>query len=71
METLRRLRYIVKPNDTFVSLDVKDIFYALSIYPKDRMEFTVNFDGKLSQFAHCLRGGASPPILFKNSRTCS
>ena len=29
METLRRLRYIAKPNDHLVSFDLKDGFYAL------------------------------------------
>ena len=47
METLRRLWYIAKPNDHFVSFDLKDGFYALSIYPKDREAFTVNLVGQL------------------------
>ena len=45
METLRRLRYIAKPKDHFVSFDLKDGFYALSIHPKDREALTVNLDG--------------------------
>ena len=47
IETLRRLWYIVKPNDQhFVSFDdLKDGFYALSIHPKDREAFTVNLGG--------------------------
>ena len=45
METLRRLRYIAKPNGHFVSFDPKHSFYALSIHPKDREAFTVNSDG--------------------------
>jgi hypothetical protein len=45
METLRRLRYISKPNDHFVSFDLKDGFYALSIYPRGREAFTINMDG--------------------------
>ena len=49
METLRRLRYIAKPNDHFVSFDLKDGFYALSIHPKDREAFTMNLDGQLLQ----------------------
>ncbi len=44
METLRRLRYIAKPNDNFVSFDTKDGFYALSIHPKDREAFKINLD---------------------------
>ncbi len=47
METLRRLRYIAKPNDHFVSLDLKYGFFALSTYPKDREAFTINLDGQL------------------------
>ena len=45
METLRRLRYIAKPNDHSVSSDIEDGSYALSIRPKDREAFTVNVDG--------------------------
>ena len=47
METLRRLRYIAKPNDHFVSFDTKDGFYALSIHPRDREPLSVNLDGQL------------------------
>ena len=47
METLRRLRYIPKPNDHFVSFYLKDGFYALSIHPKNREAFIVNLDGQL------------------------
>ncbi len=47
METLRRLRCIAKPNDHFVSFDLEDGFYAISIHPKDREAFTVNMDGQL------------------------
>jgi hypothetical protein len=46
MEKLRR-QYIAKPNDRFDSFHLKDGFYALSIHPKDREEFTVNQDGQL------------------------
>ncbi len=47
METLSMLRYIAKPNDHFFSFDLKNGFYALSIYPRDREVFTVNMHGKL------------------------
>ena len=39
METILRLRYIVKPNDHFVSFDLHDGVYALSIYMGDREGF--------------------------------
>jgi hypothetical protein len=45
LETLRKLRYIAKPNDHFVSFDLKGGFYALSIHPKAREAFTVNLNG--------------------------
>jgi hypothetical protein len=47
METLRRLRYIPTPNAHFISFDLKDGFYALSIHPIDREAFTVNLYGQL------------------------
>ncbi len=34
METLRSLRLITKPGDRWVSFDLKDGFYSLSIAPK-------------------------------------
>ena len=49
METLTRMRYIAKPNDHFVSFDLKNGFYALSIHSKDREAFTENLDGQLLQ----------------------
>ena len=49
MEMKRRLRYIAKPNGHFVSFDLKNGFYALSIHPKDREKFKENLDGKLLQ----------------------
>jgi hypothetical protein len=48
MESLRRLRYIAKPNSHFVSFDLNDGFYALSLHPKDHEAFTINSDGQLS-----------------------
>jgi len=41
METLRRLRYIGKPNVHFVSSDLHDGFYAFSIHPKNTEAFAV------------------------------
>jgi hypothetical protein len=45
----KRLKYIAKPNDHFVSFDLKDGFYALSIHPKDREAFRIYMDGQLLQ----------------------
>ena len=65
METLKRLCYITKPNDHFVSLDPKDGFYALSIHPKDREAFTVNLDGKLLQLCALPMGWSLSPYTFQ------
>ncbi len=45
METLRHLRLIAKPEDQWVSFDLKDGFIALAIHPKDREIFTVTLNG--------------------------
>ena len=45
METLRRLRYIAKPNGHFISFDLQDGLYARFIHPKAREAFKVNLDG--------------------------
>ncbi len=47
METLRHLRFIARPGDHWVSLDLKDGFYALAIHPKDREAFTINLNVQL------------------------
>jgi hypothetical protein len=65
METLRRLRYIAKPNDYFVSFDLKDGFYALAIHPRDREAFTVNLDGKLLQLCALPMGWSLSPYTFQ------
>ncbi len=49
METLRRLHLIGKPNDYWVSFDLKDGFYALAIAPQDRKAFSINIDVQLLQ----------------------
>ncbi len=47
---------IAKPNDYFVSFDLKDGFYALSIHPKDRKAFLLNLDGQLLQLCALPKG---------------
>jgi len=65
METLRRLRYIAKPHDHFISFDMKDGFYALSIHPKDREAFIVNLDGRLLQLCALPMGWSLSPYTFQ------
>jgi hypothetical protein len=65
METLRRMRYIAKPSDHFVSFDLKDGFYALLIRPKDREAFTVNMEGKLLQLCALPMGRSLSPYTFQ------
>ncbi len=47
METLRSIKLITRPGDHWVSFDLKDGFYSLSIAPQDKEAFTVNFYGQL------------------------
>ena len=65
MTPLRSLRYIAKPNDHFVSFDMKDGFYALSIYPKDCEAFIINLDGHLLQLCALLMGWSLSPYTFQ------
>ncbi len=65
IETLRRLRCIAKPNDHFVSFELKDGFYTLSIHPRDREAFTVNLDGKLLQLCALPMGWSLSPYTFQ------
>ena len=65
MEKPRRLRYIAKPNDHFVSFDLKDGFYALSIHPKDREAYIVNLDGHLLQLCALPMGWSLSPYTFQ------
>ena len=64
METLRSLRLIAKPRDHWVSFDLKDGVYSLSIDPKDRKAFTVNLDGQLLQFCAMPMGWSLSPYMF-------
>ena len=65
-DTLRRLRYIAKPNDHFVSFDLKDgFYYAISIHPKDREAFAVNLNGHLLQFYALPMGWSMSPYTFQ------
>jgi hypothetical protein len=65
METLRRLRLIAKPNDYWVSFDLKDGFYALAIAPQDREAFTINIDGQLLQLCALPIGWSLSPYTFQ------
>jgi hypothetical protein len=65
MKTIRRLRYIAKPNDHLISFDPKGGFYALSIHPKDREAFAVNLDGLLLQLCALHMGWILSPYTFQ------
>ncbi len=67
METLRRLRYIAKPNDHFVPFDPKDGFYALYIHLKDREAFTVNLDKQFLQLCDLPMGWSLSPYTFQKN----
>ncbi len=65
METLRQLRYIAKPGDHWVSFDLKDGFYALENYPKDRDAFTMNLSGQLLHLCAPPIGWSLSPFFFQ------
>jgi hypothetical protein len=65
METLRQLRYIAKPEDHWVSFDLKDGFYELAIHPKDREAFKVNLNGQLLQLCALPMGWLLSPFVFQ------
>ncbi len=64
METLRHLRLIAKPGDHWVFFDLKDGFYAMVIYPKDREAFTLNLNGQLLQLCALPMGWSLSPYIF-------
>jgi hypothetical protein len=65
METLRHLRFIAKPGDHWISFDLKDIFYALAIHPKDREVFSINLNGQLLQLCALPMGWSLSPWVFQ------
>ena len=65
METLRRLKFIAKPGDHWISFDLKDGFYALAIAPKDREAFSVNLNGELLQLCALPMGWCLSPYTFQ------
>ena len=65
VETLRRLRLIAKPNDYWVSFDLKDDLYALAIAPQDLKAFTINIDRQLLQMCALPMGWSLSPYTFQ------
>jgi hypothetical protein len=65
MKTLRRLRLIAKPNDYWVSFDLKDGLNALAIAPQDREAFTININGQLLQLCALPMGWSQSPYTFQ------
>ncbi len=64
-ETLRHLRLLAKPGDHWLSFDLKDGFYALTIHPKDREAFTINLNGQMLQLCEFPMGWSISPF-FRN-----
>ena len=59
------MRHIAKPNDYWVSFDLKSGFYALAIAPQDREAFTINVDGQLLQLCALPMGWSLSPYTFQ------
>ena len=65
METLRHLRLIAKPGDHWVSFDLKDGVFALTIHPNSREAFTINLNGQLLQLCALPMGWSLSPYVFQ------
>ena len=64
MEGVGTLQEIIRPNDFFVKMDLKDAYLTVPIHPKDRRFLRTFWEGVLYQF-RCLPFGLSPvPWLF-------
>jgi hypothetical protein len=64
METLWSLRLNAKPGDHWVSFELKDGFYPLTLAPEDREAFTANLYGKLMLFCALPMGWSLNPFIF-------
>ena len=65
METLKRLRLIAKPGDWFISFDLRDGFYSLSIAPEDRECLAVNICGQILWLCALPQGFSLSPWAFQ------
>ena len=48
LETLKRLRYLARPKDYCISIDLQDGFYAMGLQPQDRMYMTYEIPSDLA-----------------------
>eukprot|EP00873_Tetraselmis_striata_P020626 jgi/Tetstr1/440890/TSEL_029162.t1 len=66
-ETLARLRYLARPGDCMLSMDLHDGFYAVGIAPENRdyrLCFTVDYRGKLYRLPRLPMGWSLSPYYF-------
>ena len=64
MEGVGTLQEIIRPNDFFVKINLKDAYLTVPIHPEDRRFLRIFWEGVLYQF-RCLPFGLSPaPWLF-------
>ena len=65
MEIMHSLRPIAKTCDHWVSFNLKDGFYSLSIAPHDREAFTINLDCNSLQFCALSMSRILSPFVFQ------
>jgi hypothetical protein len=68
-ETLKRLRYLARPGDWALGMDVQDGFHAVSVAPEHRCYFTFRLNGVLLRCAVLPFGWSGSPAVFCRVRT--
>lgn len=63
-ETLKRLRYLARPGDWCIAIDVEDGFHAVAIAPEHRCYMTFSLQGKLYRHAILPFGWNCSPAIF-------
>jgi hypothetical protein len=63
-ETLKRLRFLARPNDWAISVDIADGFHCCAIAPEPRCFMTFMLQGKLYRHAVLPFGWRGSPAVF-------
>ena len=64
MLTSRQLVQFIKPGDWFVTIDLKDAYFHIPIYPRHQKFLRFAFEGKAYQFCSLPFGPALAPRVF-------
>ena len=63
-ETLKRLRYLARPGDWCIAIDIADGFHAVAIAPEHRCYMTFRLQGQLFRHAVLPLGWKGSPAVF-------